>query len=127
MVMHEFYIVTQSNMLRVIEQAFNDELPSAQMTFMGVAEAINAIEQRSKTDHPMRCICPGCDVRFSTEHKPVAFGVIVPLVREKDSCIAAHGICEQCFDRSDLKDQLLTALRTLFPKGHFRDVPRKKQ
>ena len=125
--MHEFYIVTPMNVDNVVKAAFDDGSQSARLALLALAEALQVIKRRGHTVDALGCMCIDCKQRFSEEHKPFAFGVILPMFPDKGHTMLAHGICETCFERSDLNDQILRTLREIFPYGNFREVRTMRQ
>jgi len=122
--MHEFYLVTPEQLIETADAAFTNH--TAGITFEAVSRTIMDIDRRAKIGEPMRCMVLDCDFKFDRAHKPMAFGVIVPMFPDR-GCVIAHGICEKCFDRSDLRQQIVTALREFFPNGAFGDISRTRQ
>ena len=125
--MHEFYVVTPMNVDAVVKAAFADDMQTARLALLALAETLLVIKRRGHTADALGCMCIDCETKFSEEHKPYAFGVVLPMFPDKGHTMLAHGICETCFERSDLTDQILRTLREIFPHGNFRRVERTKQ
>lgn len=122
-VMHEVYVVSPQNLEAAIEAARN-HVHSAICALLAVADSFKEIQRRAKTDHPLRCICVDCEIRFSNEHWPFAFGIVLPMFPNTSRLMVAHGICVECFARDDFDDAVLAALQQIFPKSSFNKVDR---
>jgi len=118
---HEFYVITPWNLEGAIA-ASRQRVSSASWALCAAADTLKEIQRRGDSDDALTCMCLDCDFKFSEQHRPMAFGVIVPMFPETSNVMIAHGICGDCFERDDLEEQILATLREMFPRGNFRRV-----
>jgi hypothetical protein len=119
--MHEFYMITPYNLAGAIA-ASDQHVQSASWALRAAADTLKEIKRRGDTEDALGCICLDCPNKFSEQHRPIAFGVIVPMFPESSNVMIAHGICVDCFERPDLEAQIVNTLREMFPHGNFRRV-----
>jgi len=124
-IFHEFRLVTPFNVDAAMRAWKEGHDYSASMAMRAVSHTLKEIIRRADAADPFYCFCLDCDHKFSREYKPMAFGVVMPsFPQQGDNTVIAHGICDECFTRHDLKDQILRTLREMFPHGQFREVER---
>lgn len=72
------------------------------------------------------CVCLDCNTQFSLREPPLGFAIVMPMfpaaAEEKDLQQAvACAICKNCINRPDLLDQLMIALRKIWPSIEVRE------
>jgi hypothetical protein len=119
----EFHVVGPENVPNVLMASVEgDEL--ATQVMIAIGKALKTIPQKAKTEQPMLCMCLDCETKFSTEQLPIAFGITLPMFPTGDKDVAiASGICIKCYERSDLREQVIHSLQKLHgPEATFRDM-----
>jgi hypothetical protein len=119
----EFHIIGRENVPDALTASLKGDKQVAQI-MLAVGKALKNVVNKAKTERSMMCMCLDCETEFSTEDMPVAFGVALPMFPTGDKDVAiASGICFKCYERFDLKEQIIRSLQKLYgPEATLRDA-----
>jgi hypothetical protein len=91
---------------------------------------VSVIEHTLQKMHneAMECVCRDCTVLMDDMWTiPRAFAVCIPMFPVPGDDAIACAICEGCVDRLDLMDQMVEAMRELFPSFSLAQPGNRKQ
>jgi hypothetical protein len=118
----EFHVVGPENVAGALLASYEGDKLATQV-LIAIGKALKNVAAKAKTERPMLCMCLDCETAFSTENMPIAFGVTLPMFPTGKDVVIASGICLKCYERFDLRDQVIRSLQKLHgPEATFQDM-----